>query len=75
MMKGSCLCGAVSVIAPETTQASACHCTTCRRWGGGPAMGLHVGAGVQVENPEAVINYPTENLTGAELFAKYAPGS
>jgi len=98
-------------------------------------MGLHVGAGVQVENPEAVINYTssewaergfcskcgthlyyrftgvddyvlfpglfgddfafefkeqifidskpgfydfankTENLTGAELFAKYAPGS
>ncbi|MCW2291749.1 hypothetical protein M2262_001799 [Pseudomonas sp. BIGb0408] len=36
---GSCLCGAVSLTLHVTaTNVSACHCTTCRKWGGGPLL-------------------------------------
>lgn len=37
--EGSCLCGAVSFIANEAGKSiGACHCSMCRKWGGGPAM-------------------------------------
>ncbi len=40
-MKGQCLCGAVSIqcenIKPELVP---CHCSRCRKWSGGPFMGL-----------------------------------
>lgn len=35
--KGSCLCGAVRVVAKTTSSGiSVCHCKMCRQWGGGP---------------------------------------
>lgn len=134
-MKGTCLCGAVSITAPDQTKISACHCGMCRRWGGGPLMAVHCDSGVQIENTDAVSSYrssewaergfcskcgthlfyrfagsddyilfagffgndvsfelkeqifidnkpdfyefsnSTENLTGAEVFAKFAPSS
>ncbi len=38
-MTGSCLCGAVTFTATlEAPHIEACHCTTCRKWGGGPAF-------------------------------------
>jgi hypothetical protein len=133
-MKGSCLCGAVSITAPDQTKISACHCGMCRRWGGGPLMAIHCGPGVEITNADAVTTYrssewaergfcskcgthlfyrivgssdtivfagffsdeapfelkeqifidskpefyefanATENLTGDEVFAKFAPG-
>lgn len=133
-MKGTCLCGAVSIAAPDNTGTSACHCTMCRKWGGGPAMAVHCGPDVDIENADGVTNYrssewaergfcskcgthlyyrlsgsndyflfagffgddvpfefkeqifidskpgyydfanDTDNMTGAEVFAKFAPG-
>ena len=133
-MKGSCLCGAVSITAPDQTRTSACHCTMCRRWGGGPLFAVHCGPDVVIDNPDTITNYrssewaergfcsmcgthlyyrfdgsedyilfagffgddvpfvleeqifidskpgfyefanATENMTGAEVFAKFAPG-
>ena len=35
-MKGTCLCGAVEVVAGDATQIGLCHCSMCRRWTGGP---------------------------------------
>ncbi|MDR6235961.1 GFA family protein [Pseudomonas oryzihabitans] len=36
---GQCLCGAVQLdCRPDSTEVSACHCQTCRRWGGGPLL-------------------------------------
>lgn len=46
-MKGSCLCGAIEVIAPEQDEISLCHCSMCRRWSGGPMLAVHCGEGVQ----------------------------
>ncbi|MCG7373475.1 GFA family protein [Pseudomonas luteola] len=37
--QGRCLCSAVHVtVSLEKTSVSACHCSICRRWGGGPLM-------------------------------------
>lgn len=37
MHEGKCLCGAVTFEADVvTTKHSACHCSMCRRWSGGP---------------------------------------
>lgn len=53
-MKGSCLCGAVTITAPELSEMAVCHCNMCRRWGGGPFMTVHAGPGVQIEGKDKV---------------------
>lgn len=43
---GQCLCGKVSYRLTEPVKdVGACHCSTCRRWTGGPFLALHCGAG------------------------------
>lgn len=42
-MKGSCLCGAIEVTAPDHDEINACHCSICRRWSGGPMFAVHCG--------------------------------
>ena len=38
---GRCLCGAVTYTAESVdSHYHACHCDMCRRWGGGPGMGV-----------------------------------
>jgi hypothetical protein len=40
-MAGGCLCGAVRFEASDVdTRIHACHCGMCRRWGGGPFLGV-----------------------------------
>lgn len=46
-MKGTCLCGAIEVIAPDHGDVGLCHCAMCRRWSGGPMFAVHCGEGVQ----------------------------
>lgn len=37
--RGTCLCGAVRIVAKaKTNDICACHCKMCRRWGGGPFL-------------------------------------
>lgn len=39
--KGSCLCGSVTINANGLKPlVDICHCTMCRKWGGGPFMGI-----------------------------------
>ena len=39
--KGSCLCGAVSItLVQAAATVGACHCSVCRRWGGGPYLSV-----------------------------------
>lgn len=40
-MKGSCLCGAIEISAPAGSEVDVCHCSMCRRWGGGPLLTVH----------------------------------
>ena len=46
-MKGSCLCGAIEVMAPDQHDVGLCHCAMCRRWSGGPMFAVHCDASVQ----------------------------
>ncbi len=46
-MKGSCLCGAIEVIAPEHSEVSLCHCNMCRKWSSGAFHALHGGQDIQ----------------------------
>ena len=133
-LKGQCLCGAVKITANSAeSHVGACHCRSCRRWGGGPFMEINCGSDVDFEGHEHIARYnssdwaergfcrqcgshlfyrlkepqqhmmpvglfeedearefrtqvfidekpdyynfanETEDMTGAELFAKYAP--
>ena len=53
--RGSCLCGAVR-IAVKTTNNSvgACHCSMCRKWGGGPLLAIECGSDVQFDGTDSI---------------------
>lgn len=79
-MKGTCLCGAVSIIAPEQTRASVCHCSMCRRWAGGPLgddVAFEFKEQIFVDSKPDFYDFAnaTDKMTGAEVFAKFAPGA
>ena len=52
-LKGQCLCGAIKISASsEDNAVGACHCKSCRRWGGGPFMEIDCGQAVTIEGEE-----------------------
>jgi hypothetical protein len=56
--KGSCLCGAVRVSGKTADDGvAACHCTMCRKWGGGPLLAVDCGADFHIENEDSVSVY------------------
>jgi len=55
---GSCLCGSVSFTANHIEKSiGACHCDMCRKWGGGPLIGVHCGHDVSFSGLEDVSVY------------------
>jgi hypothetical protein len=56
-MNGHCLCKAVSFTSPEAKEISACHCSFCRRWGGGPLLSAHCGPTVEFKGAEHITTY------------------
>lgn len=49
---GSCLCRKTKVAALLVdNQVSACHCSMCRKWTGGPLLAVHCAAPPQIEGP------------------------
>lgn len=53
--KGHCLCGAVQINAPGISpHVGACHCSMCRRWGGGPLMAVDCGTDVSFKGEENI---------------------
>lgn len=53
-MQGVCLCGNIRITASEHGEINVCHCSMCRRWGGGPMLAVHCGPNVQVEGDATV---------------------
>ena len=52
---GSCLCGAVRITAGATSDhVGACHCSMCRKWGGGPLLAVDCGTNVQFDGAESL---------------------
>lgn len=53
--RGACLCGAVQVTAQaKSHHIGVCHCTMCRRWGGGPLFAVECGTEVNFEGVEHI---------------------
>src|SRR5699024_3402761 len=55
-MEGGCACGAVRFTAEAPRAYGVCHCTTCRRWTGGPFLAVNCGAEVKIEGPVTIWN-------------------
>lgn len=59
-MKGSCLCGSVTIHASAMgPEAEACHCSMCRRWTSGPFLGVKCEGDVRIDGQEHVGVYPS----------------
>ena len=53
--RGSCLCGAVRFTTQTMDKSvGACHCHTCRNWGGGPLLAVSCGSEVSFEGEENI---------------------
>ena len=55
---GSCLCGAVRFTKNNpNTKVGACHCSMCRKWGGGPYMEVNCGTDISFEGEDSISVY------------------
>jgi hypothetical protein len=55
---GSCLCGSVRVtVTSPNHNVAACHCSMCRRWGGGPLLALECGSDISIEGEENITTF------------------
>ncbi len=72
-----CLCGATRLLAATvSTEMGACHCTMCRKWGGGPLLAVDCGTAVEIQGEEQVSVYSSSqwaergfcNACGTHLF-------
>ena len=53
--KGSCLCGAVSLSTTSIDRhIAACHCSMCRKWGGGALLAVECGSDVSFGGEENI---------------------
>ena len=53
--QGKCLCGAVTVTAvTASAHVGACHCSICRKWGGGPFMTVECGNDVEFTGSDSI---------------------
>ncbi|MCP3888396.1 MAG: GFA family protein [Desulfobulbaceae bacterium] len=56
--KGNCLCGSVQVnVSKVKKNVGACHCSMCRKWGGGPLLAVDCGTDVSFEGNENITVY------------------
>ncbi len=59
---GRCVCGAVTFSAViESQHVGACHCNTCRKWGGGPFMEVNCGTSVQYNEQAPISVYDSSD--------------
>lgn len=52
---GRCLCGAVNFSAAQSVNSvGACHCSMCRKWGGGPFLEVSCGSDIHFDGEENI---------------------
>lgn len=77
--KGSCLCGAVTIEAEAVShKIGACHCSMCRKWGGGPLLAIDCGSAVKFTGEDKISVYDSSEWAergfcsncGTHLFYK-----
>lgn len=55
---GACICGGVKFVAKTISpNVGACHCATCRKWGGGPLLAVDCGTEVEFEIEDSIKVY------------------
>ncbi len=55
VVKGSCLCGAISLSTTRMNHhVAACHCSMCRKWGGGALLAVECGSNVSFRGEENI---------------------
>ena len=82
-MKGQCLCKSVSIEAPDVAEVGLCHCSMCRRWGGGPMFAVHVAGGIAVDGADNITTYQSSDWAqrafcrtcGTHLYYKLLPAN
>ncbi|BAU63550.1 glutathione-dependent formaldehyde-activating GFA [Stanieria sp. NIES-3757] len=76
-VKGSCLCGAVSLSTTSMNpHVAACHCSMCRKWGGGAFLAVKCDSDVSFQGEENIRIYQSSewgergfcNKCGSHLF-------
>ncbi len=78
--KGSCLCGAVSLSTTSMNpHVAACHCSMCRKWGGGPLLAVECESDVSFKGEENIGIYQSSEWAergfckkcGSHLFYRF----
>lgn len=81
---GHCLCGAVKLTLDiERPTLSACHCSMCRRWGGGPLLSVDSHGVPALEGEQHISVYAASEWAergfcsrcGSHLFYRLRDGS
>ena len=55
---GSCLCGKIQFMVQNMDdEVGACHCSSCRKWGGGPFMEVNCGSNVTFQGEAFITVY------------------
>ena len=68
---GRCLCGAVTItVAATHRHVEACHCSLCRRWGGGPFMAIEVGNDIAIDGTDHVAIYRSSDWAERAFCSK-----
>lgn len=83
-LRGSCLCGAVSLRVGHggRPSMSACHCGICRRWTGGPFMSIECHQAPEIDGAEHVRTFASSEWAergfcsrcGTHLFYRFKEG-
>lgn len=55
--EGHCLCGAVELQGRGTPKITVCHCSQCRRWAGGIAVGIMFEEGLDIVKADGLTWY------------------
>ena len=68
---GSCLCGAVGVVAgTASNRIDACHCNMCRNWGGGPLLAVECASDVVFGGEEHISRFDSSEWAERGFCAK-----
>lgn len=82
-LSGRCLCGQVTLnLTLDNLAAGACHCSICRKWGGGPLLAVECGTEVHFSGDEHIQVYPSSDWAergfcrhcGTHLFYRLIQG-
>lgn len=82
--RGSCLCGEVKISAKSNdNNLGACHCSMCRKWGGGPLFAVECKSEVTFEGEDNISTFNSSEWAergfcrscGTHLFYRLKQGN